>query len=133
MCREVFGSSRAPSTPRGLTSTQSDPKNRANEPHAKDAPPHLLQLSSMGVQPATTCAGCSPIPHGARMRAFLLAPKGISQQLFRCGRKQLKVWNQIEAFFFEQSHIGAFQFPNWMLVLGVPAFILFLWMMESHR
>lgn len=42
------------------------------------------------------------------------------------------MWNYIPEFFFEQSRIGSFAFENWTFLVGVPAFILALWMMEKR-
>jgi hypothetical protein len=59
---------------------------------------------------------------------FLLVPSGIS----RWRQGAVNVWNYIPAFFFEQSHIGSFAFENWTVLIGVPAFVLALWMMEKR-
>ena len=42
------------------------------------------------------------------------------------------MWDQISAFFFDQSHIGPLLFENWMVVLGVPAFVLCLWVTQGR-
>jgi hypothetical protein len=42
------------------------------------------------------------------------------------------VWDQIPAFFFDQSHIGQLQFENWMIVIGLPAFVLVIWLLERR-
>jgi hypothetical protein len=48
------------------------------------------------------------------------------------GRKQAKVWDQISAFLFAQSNVGPFEYENWMIVLGLPAVISILWMLERR-
>ena len=58
-------------------------------------------------------------------RAIIAASFGVE-------RKQGKVWDQASAFFFDQSHIGPFLFENWMVVLGLPACILFLWVLQRR-
>ena len=61
---------------------------------------------------------------------FLLASQEPSKWQLRRDRKQGKVWDQTSAFLFDQLHIGPFLFENWMVVLGVPAFILCLWVLQ---
>jgi hypothetical protein len=39
---------------------------------------------------------------------------------------------QISAFLFAQSNIGPFEYENWMALLGVPGFVLILWMLERR-
>jgi hypothetical protein len=63
-----------------------------------------------------------------RCTDFLLAPQGISRR----AQEVVKVWNYIPAFFFEQSYIGSFAFENWTALVGVPAFVLVLWMLEKR-
>ena len=56
-----------------------------------------------------------------RTRVFLLAPRGIAKPQPPAWQKAVKVWDQIQAFFFDQSHIGPFLFENWMVVFGTPS------------
>ena len=61
---------------------------------------------------------------------FLLACRGISKPQPPPSRKQAKVWDQISAFFFDQFHIGPFVVENWMVLFGVPGFILCVWLLQ---
>ncbi len=47
-------------------------------------------------------------------------------------RKHTKVWEQISAFLFAQSNIGPFGYENWMVLFGVPAFVILILVMEGR-
>jgi hypothetical protein len=72
----------------------------------------------------------APSCRGWAGQAFYWPPRShLSGSLGVTGSRE--VWDQTSAFLFDQSHIGPFLFENWMVVLGLPAFILCLWVLQS--
>jgi hypothetical protein len=43
------------------------------------------------------------------------------------------MWDQISAFLFDQSYIGPIEYENWMVLVGLPAVVFFIWIMEGRR
>jgi hypothetical protein len=44
-----------------------------------------------------------------------------------------RMLDRISTFLFYQSDGGTFQYENWMVIVALPAFVLFMWLIEGHR
>jgi hypothetical protein len=47
--------------------------------------------------------------------------------------KRHRMLDRISTFLFYPFDVGPLQYENWMVIVALPAFVFFMWLMEGHR